>query len=162
MLLSYIHILLQFFWLNAHPIHVAVSEMNYNTQQRTLEMSHKFFYDDLETTINKSYNVKLKLNTPQELPNADDYIHKYISTSFIVRQQGKVLPMTYVGREYEQDAVWVYYEITNAPITTNLLITNQLLMESFDDQSNLLHFQKQDYKKSLRFTLQDRVLELAY
>jgi hypothetical protein len=162
MLLSYIHILLQFFWLNAHPMHIAVSELNYNTQQRTLEVSHKIFYDDLESTINKRYNVKLNLNTPQELPNADDYIHKYISTSFIVRQQGKVLPMTYVGREYEQDAVWVYYEITNAPITANLLITNQLLMESFDDQSNLLHFQKQDYKKSLRFTLQDRVLELVY
>jgi hypothetical protein len=162
MLLSYIHVLLQLFWLTTHPIHIAVCELNYNKQQRSLEISHKIFYDDLETTINKRYDVKLNLNTPKELPNADEYIHKYITTSFIIRQQGKILPMTYVGKEYEQDAVWVYYEIINTPSTANLLITNQLLMDEFDDQSNLLHFQQQDYKKSLRFTLQDRVLELVY
>ncbi len=41
--------------------------------------------DDIETALNKDYNIDLQLTTKKELKNNDVYFEKYLKKNFILR-----------------------------------------------------------------------------
>ncbi len=146
-----------------HPMHLAVTEMNYNPTTQTFEISHKIFFDDLEKTISEATKQKLLLNTPQENPKTDSYIQKYLQINFQVFCNQKPQSITFVGKEYENDAVWVYCEIANVPASLQYLeIKNTILLATFDDQINFLHFKKGTFSKSWRFTIDNTVQQWEF
>jgi hypothetical protein len=142
----------------AHPMHLAVTEMNFNGATQSFEISHKIFYDDLEEAIFRQTKQKLQLNTPTEHPLAEKYIQTYLLNNFAVHCNQRKQTLSYVGREYENDAIWLHYEVSNVRNLQYLEIKNSLLLDTFDDQVNFLHFKKADFAKSWRFTL-DQTLQ---
>jgi len=144
-----------------HPIHLAVTEINV-TKTRSLEISHKIFYDDLESTIARLYKVKLALNTPKQHPKTDEYLQRYLAEHFKMVCNGQVQPLTYVGHEFEEEAIWIYYESPSIAATGELHVTDRLLMEFHNDQNNFMHFQQGDTRKSLRFNYDNQLQSLEY
>ena len=53
--------------------------------------------------------------------------------------------------EVEMDATWCYMEISNLPTISKLEIGNQILLECFEDQSNLVHVNCKNATQSLYF-----------
>src|ERR1041384_8156798 len=47
--------------LALRPFHIAVTEVNYNIKEKSLEISCKFFADDFEQTIEKNYKTSLDI-----------------------------------------------------------------------------------------------------
>ena len=150
-----------------HPIHIAVSEIEYKEDQKTLQITHKIFIDNLENHIekmnkDKGENVVLKLNTKWENPEANTIIAKYLEGLFKIKVNGKELPATFLGKEYETDAVWIYREITGIKNLKTIEITDNILMDYYEDQDNLLHFSSGSFKKSLRFNKGSREGKISF
>jgi hypothetical protein len=143
---------------STHPMHLCVTEMNFNQAGKALEISHKIFYDDLEEAIFASTKQKLALHTPQENPKSAEYIQNYLRTKFEVTCNQKKQTINFVGSEYENSAIWVHYEIVNVGNLQTLEIKNTILLDLFDDQNNFLHFKKGEFRKSWRFNL-DNVIQ---
>lgn len=141
-----------------HDMHLCVTEMNFNQAGKTLEVSHKIFYDDLEKAIFASTKQKLGLQTAQENPKSEEYIQNYLRTKFEVTCNQRKQTINFVGSEYENDAIWVHYEIVNVGNLQTLEIKNTILLDIFDDQNNFLHFKKGEFRKSWRFNL-DNVIQ---
>ena len=55
-------------------------------------------------------------------------------------------------REIELDAVWCYVQVSQIPKFTQLLVHNRMLMETFEDQTNLVHMKANGKMKSLFLT----------
>lgn len=145
-----------FMQANAHPIHIAVSEVQYAEDIHALQVMHKIFIDDFEDHIERieaeqGNTVDLKLATKKELPEADDYIKKYIVNHFQIYADGKQYFGNYLGKEYETDAVWIYIEIEDVPRPKQVKIKNTILVDFHSDQSNFIHFNIANQKKSLRY-----------
>lgn len=139
-----------------HPIHISISEVNYSEKDKSLQIMHKIFVDDLEDHIEEiqkaaGKEVQLRLNTPKELSDSDLYIQKYIRDYFIIKVDGKVYSGSYLGKEYETDAVWIYVEIPKLKRPKTIDISDLVLMDFHLDQQNFVHFKIADQKKSLRF-----------
>jgi len=121
-----------------------------------LQIMHKIFYDDLEEHIereekNAGREVNLQLGSEKEHPKADDYIRKYVQRHFTLIANGKTYSGTYLGKEYETDALWIYLEVEKVKRPQQLDIGNTFLIPFHEDQHNFVHFNIAGQKKSLRF-----------
>ncbi len=140
------------FAFSNHAIHLGVTEINVNASSNVLEISHKFFYDDLQSSIERQYKINLHLNTNKENPKAAEYIQRYLSDRFVISCNGERQTTKYVGYEYEEEAIWIYYETPKIQQKGVLQFTNRILFDLYTDQSNFLHFTTTNNRKSIRFT----------
>lgn len=143
-------------FISFHPIHIAISEVNYSEEEQSLQIMHKIFMDDLEKHIQQSEKyagkaIELRLNTPKEIANVDDYLKKYALKHFVIKIDGKAYTGNYLGKEYETDAVWIYIEIPKIKRPKQLDINDSFLIDFHDDQQNFVHCTIASQKKSLRF-----------
>jgi hypothetical protein len=135
---------------------VAVSEINFNTKNHSLEMTHKIFVNDLEKQIEKTARqqgkpVELHLNSVKENPAAARYFQAYIEKHFVIQVNGKSLKMNYIGSEYETDAIWIYTEIKEVKNIKTLEIQNTILLDFYEDQTNFVHIKAGNVRQSLKF-----------
>ncbi|TKC13037.1 hypothetical protein FA048_05310 [Pedobacter polaris] len=133
-----------------HPLHVSTTEINFNSKEKSLEISCRIFTDDFENVLTKSYNVKTDLNKPSMQKAMDELIKKYLTAHLQYNVNGKTVNATYVGFEKDQEATNVYLEIGNITSLQKLSINNTILYDLFDDQMNILHVEKGGIRKSVR------------
>lgn len=139
-----------------HPIHVTLTNVDYNAKTHSLEISCKIFMDDFEAIVNRINNVTLRLGTEKEHKDANTYIFSYLKQHLKMSVNGKVLNgIQFLGKELEVEAVWMYIEI---PLTgtingtvQSIHISNTLLLDLYDDQSNLMNLQILGKRRSALF-----------
>ncbi|WP_339715665.1 DUF6702 family protein [uncultured Kriegella sp.] len=134
----------------AHKFYISVTNVGYSETDDALQITTRIFIDDFEDLLQKRYGFKAKLDTDKELELTDEYIEKYLSTKFVVTINGEVKKFDFLGKEYEDDIMICYLEITNIdfPSIKTIALTNEILMDLFDDQKNLVHFKIKGKKTS--------------
>jgi len=122
-----------------HPFHVSICMIDHNPQTQHLEISHKIFVEDLELMFKDMGKGKLWLGEDKENGEADALIEAYLRNHFAVQVNGQNAPWQWVGREIEQDVLWVYLETEKVPQPQKITVRYTVLTETFNDQSNLIH-----------------------
>lgn len=125
-----------------HPFHVGITEMSYDAKSHTLQISQRLFSDDLENGISSASGQAFDILEASQAER-DSLVLDYLRHRFYVRQKGKRLPLRYLGSEFEEEALWIYFDI---PVddTRHLTLHNTLLFNEFDDQQNLVHITTDD------------------
>ncbi|WP_240625494.1 DUF6702 family protein [Spirosoma pollinicola] len=135
--------------MSAHDFHASVTQMQYDPKERTFEISIRIFTDDFEKALAEATKSKVNLNGPGK---NDQLIEKYVQAHFsYANAQKQAKPIKYIGYEVETDAHWIYLEMPyNEPFKGGSLKQN-VLMEMFDDQVNMVNVQYQGHKKTFVF-----------
>lgn len=139
------------FLIFLHPIHLSVSEINYNEKDKALQITSRIFLDDLELSIrNQRKHPDLDLLEPGPGLTTEQLISEYVIKRFSVKLDGKVQKLNFLGFEREDPAVICYIEIENVKKFKTIEVKNEIIMETHDDQSNLIHVTYKGPVKSLR------------
>jgi hypothetical protein len=133
-----------------HPFHVSVVEINHNAADKTLEITCKLFTDDFENVLKKNYSTKVDLINPPDKKAMDTLVKKYILSHFSITADGRLQSLTYLGFEREEDAVYGYLQAENLAAIKKVEITNKLMHDLFDDQTNIMHVIVNGERKSTR------------
>jgi hypothetical protein len=133
-----------------HPFHVAVTELIYKEETKTVQVMHKIFVDDFEQTLNKRFDVYLDILAEKDTKSIDSLVEVYINERFSVKIDGKEEELVYLGSELEDNVIWCYQEIYKVKKPKTFEVENTIMFESFDDQSNLIHTTVKGELKSLR------------
>ncbi len=143
----------------AHEYHVSVTQMQYNSTAKTLEVSIRIFTDDLERGLSQANNMRRFVIKDND-QNAS-YVESYIKTHFAIKDaKQQVAKINYLGKEEEADATWIYLEIPlNQPIEGSTLLNN-ILLEVFSDQVNMTNLKLKSQKKTYLFKKGQTTLEL--
>lgn len=145
--------LLYSFYLLFHPIHLSVSEINYSEKDKALQITSRIFLDDLELSIRNELNQpELDLLQPGSGHTSEQLIAEYVVKRLSVKLDGKVQKLNFLGFEREDPAVICYIEIENIKKFKTMEVKNEVIMETHDDQSNLVHVTYKEPVKSLRLT----------
>lgn len=145
---------------NLHDFHTSLTELQYNPKEKSYEVSIRMFTDDLENTLTK-FNGGKKVFIGGKNDNADEVIKRYIPQHFAVyTAQKQKKAMNILGKEIEGDATWVYVEIPDAQGVLGGILQNDLLVEMFDDQTNLVNFFYQNQKKTFLFNSKVKSTEI--
>ncbi len=135
--------------LTLHDFHASVTQMQYNPKEKSFEISMRIFTDDFEKALSAASGSKVKLDANDK---NDPLIEKYILSHFTyVNPQKQPKPVKYVGHEIEADANWLYLEMPYTEPFRGGLLKQNVLMELFDDQVNMVNIQYQGQKKTFVF-----------
>ncbi len=138
----------------AHPFYISVCQVDHNPDTAALEMSFRIFMDDLELALETMGTERLHLGTEREAEKADLYIGRYLARHVVIEINGRRVSSAFLGKEVDPDAMWCYMEVENIPVLESMTMSNTLLLETFEDQVNLVHVNANGQKKSLVFNQQ--------
>lgn len=141
------------FLLWFHPIHLSITEIEHNEKSKALQMTMRIFIDDLELSIRKKINdEELDLLEPGKGRTTDELVKAYLADVVKVKVDKKIGKQNYIGHEIEGPAMICYVEIENIKKFTTIEVTNKIILETHDDQSNLVNVNFKGKVKSLRLT----------
>lgn len=135
-----------------HDFHTSLTQMHFDPKSQTVEVSIRLFTDDLETALTRENGEKKVRFESADKPN--QLLEKYVRRHFLVADsQRKQRAYTYLGYEPEGDAQWVYLEMpaAGAEPFKNIVIKQDILMDLFGDQVNLVNIQYHQQKKTVVF-----------
>ena len=130
-----------------HKYYVSTSLFNFS-EDSSLQITLRIFKDDLSNAISDTYlDQKIDdLNLIDELYFKQ--VDKYINSKISILIDDKKFEMDYLGLETKNDMYVCYLEIENLPIYSNMVISNKILFEIFDDQQNIIHVKRNDKRQS--------------
>jgi len=136
-----------------HPIHLSITEIDFNEKSKALQLTSRIFIDDLELSIrNKISDEELDLLEPGKGRTTDELVKAYLAEVVKVKVDKKFARMNYLGHEIEGPALICYIEIENVKKFSTIEVTNKVILETHDDQSNLVNVNYKGKVKSLRLT----------
>ncbi|MBS1680792.1 MAG: hypothetical protein JST48_03695 [Bacteroidetes bacterium] len=141
------------FWPLMHPIHISVTEINYNEKSKSLQIISRIFIDELELGVRaQQKNKDLDLLEPPTGLTTKELIKNYFEAHFRIKIDGKLVKMNYLGYEKEDISIVSYIEIENIKKLKTMEVFNDAITEIRDDQSNLVHVTYKSPVKSTRLT----------
>lgn len=134
--------------------------MTYNAKDQSWEISIRLFQDDLEQTVSSVSGKKFRLIPGDEASEKglEGYVRKHFG--FRVGKQFST-PYRWLGTEQQQDAIWVYLEIPTTADLIGTYLENSLLLDEFEDQTNLVSWSFQGSKKSYLFRKSQEIQQLS-
>jgi hypothetical protein len=123
----------------AHPFFISLTEVRYNAGSKKMELAQKIFWDDLEVALSKEAGVTVDFLKPKDKAKLESQVKAYLLKHTQVWVNGKLVPLTYVGYEVEDDAAWFYLESTATNLPKTVEVQNTLLLRDFDGQQNIVH-----------------------
>lgn len=146
--------------LRSHDFHTSITRMDYNAKDRAFEISVRVFTDDFEKALSKDNNGQkiVVANNDKNDPLVEKYIRKHFA---LVTAQKQKKAYTYVGKEQEADATWIYIEVPAQEAVSGLSLQNTIMHDLFDDQINLVNLNYQGQKKSYIFKKDESTLPLG-
>jgi hypothetical protein len=146
-----------------HPLHVSVTEIEFDEKDKALEIMMRVFIDDLELTLrNDLKQPELDILQPNNGMTIDQMVRGYLKDRFKISLDNKVQKVNYLGHEREGDAFIFYIEVSNIKGWKTIQILNSIITETHDDQSNLVHVTVRDKVRSLRLTRDTPVDKLTF
>jgi len=134
--------------LPAHDFHLSLTEIDHNVESKSLEISVKLFTDDLSVTLQKNGAPKLEIGTDREPPQVNELIENYLRRNLKFIVNGKPMEFRYLGKQMELDATWCFLEVKNVSKVHTMEISNALLLDSFEDETNMVNLDISGRKKS--------------
>lgn len=118
-------------------------------EEKALQISLQLFIDDLELALANKGSEKLGICTTQEVAEAEDLIYSYIKDHLFLNVDGISLDLVWVGKEVSDDlaGIWCYLEVYSSEAHKSIDVRNDLLVETFSDQRNIV---KLVYKPDLK------------
>jgi len=152
--LGFIILLIPLFAFTMHKYYVSSTKIEYKKENKTLQITMRIFIDDLQETINNTYQNNFELGVPNEPEELDSLINDYTSRKFelIVDEDKKTF--SFLGKEYNNDEIYLYFEISNIKTINSIEVKNEMLMEMFPDQKNVIKLYINNIKKTFLLTNQ--------
>lgn len=138
-----------------HPIYVSVAEIDYNSKEKTLEISCKLFTDDFEKALRAEYKTHVDLINPTNKAAMDKLVNDYVQKHFTISLDGKPVILKYLGYEQVEEGIYSYYEAANISQPKNVAIFNNLLYAYHEQQMGLMHVTINGARKSTKLNNPD-------
>uniref|UniRef100_UPI00404B9CC1 DUF6702 family protein n=2 Tax=Gelidibacter sp. TaxID=2018083 RepID=UPI00404B9CC1 len=145
--------------LTMHKFYVSVTQVEFVKEQQSVQIISRIFIDDLELALQNRYDKNIKLIEEKESENVDAFIEKYFNQKLKIYLNSKESAYKFLGKKYENDILYFYFEIENVKDVKQFQITNQILFDALPDQQNIVKIKaKSEHKNYILTTDNDKAL----
>lgn len=142
----------------AHTYHTSLTRMDYNPEDKTIEISIQLFIHDTAPMLERRLKKRVDIEKTAEV---DGEIFKYLEENFVLQnKKGEKMRLKWVGKEFENDVVYVYLEVPFGEETSGAKLQNTLFFESFPQQTNMVIARFGEKKIDLLYKAGDKFKEL--
>lgn len=148
--------------LYEHPYFVSITEVHINTQKKTFEISCSMFTEDLESAIKSLYVTNTDLQKELGAKEVLDVIYKYINARLEVAFDGQKQVYTLVGCENQEESTWCYLEGSCSSLNGKVSISNSLLFDFLEGQTNMVHVYWNEERQSAKLNNPKKLVEFSF
>ena len=136
-------------FINAkHPFYLSVVDILYKPQEHSLQLSVKMFTNDLEDALKQTSRKKIDILNPKNKTEIDSILFHYIKNRLSIHLDSKKQELRYLGYEKEEGTIWTYLEVTKVKQPHKINVDSKLLYDFLPQQSNIIHIEINEIKKS--------------
>ena len=106
-------VLLSSFAAKDHETYLSVTEIEYNKEQKSLQIISRVFIDDLEDVLSKRYQQEVSLSYKKDLKLNKDLIEKYINKKLSIAINDESQKLKLLGSKFDADQIVLFIECTN-------------------------------------------------
>ena len=132
---------------NDHKFYVSTTSIVYKEQRQTFEITSQMFIDDMETLLRLD-NKYIKMLPDSNIKLIDELIESSLRTYFQIEINKKNIDFDFVGREYKNDIIQCYIEVTIPDNSKKITLRNRMFFNLFKEQQNIIHFKNQQKRES--------------
>lgn len=123
-----------------HPLHITYTSIEINGENDSISLSHKFFTDDFSLLFYHLFEKQVEPKMNQEFSAPElNLIKTYLSYRFILTSGTDTIPLTFRRKDQDDESLWLYFK---GKLPDNglksLSVQNQLLLDLYEDQTNLV------------------------
>jgi len=136
-----------------HPVHVSVTNIEYNIVEKKIEIATKVFSADLALALN-NYS-KNKFPIERTITERDKkWVERYLKSKIEIFINKKNVTKNLKISQMKTDDIylWIYYEIQEKSEIQHVKIRNTLFLDLFSDQSNLVISSFNKKENAYKFT----------
>lgn len=123
--------------LNAHRFHSSLTRIDYDAENKNVEITIQLIAHDVAEVFERRHGKALDMEKSEEF---DAALKKYLAEHFVVRTASNAenLEMKWVGKEFDNDRLYVYMEIPSEKSPENFEIKNTIFFETYEKQTNII------------------------
>ena len=140
-----IHLFLSFLLL-VHPIYISSTNVIINDDK--LEIKIKLFRDDLEDGLRNFHGFSISIDSPNKIEKNQNLINEYINDKLTLIVNNEKINFFIMDYSIINDVLEIYFIQNFTKKTKDIRIVNQLLIEIYSEQSNIMFlniFEKKYY-----------------
>ena len=113
------------------------------------------------TKLNSGHIAEvLKINPNTTAFEAE--VKRYVNDHFDVYVNGQNKALTFTGSQVNGESVWIYFEANGVSDISSLKIKNNLLLEAYPKQLNLVNIAYKGFQKNMTFMRGKEVNEVSF
>jgi len=144
-----------------HPVHVSVTNMDFDPESGRINVSIKMFSDDFEDLIYRKYGIQMRITSQEDPGGKVEAVNRYIAGALHCSINGdEPVVLEYLESRLNEEAIWLYYIYDHKGRIRKMKVNNMLMLEKFEDQTNLLIISYNDRQNGYR--LNNKNTELSF
>lgn len=144
-----IHLFFSFLFL-VHPIYISSTNVVINDDK--LEVKVKLFRDDLEDGLRDFHGFSISIDSPIKIEKNQNLINEYINDKLTLIVNDEKINFFIMDYSLINDVLEIYFVQNFTKKTKDIRIVNQLLIEIYSEQSNIMFLNIFEKKYYYNFT----------
>ena len=145
-----------------HPFFVSVTEVHIHSKEKTFDVSCSMFTEDLESAIKSIYITNTNLQKELGAREVLDLIYKYVVSHLEISVGKEKQTFTLVGCENIEESTWCYLEGNLSSDIKQVNISDSLLFDFLDEQTNMVHVYWDEERKSSKLGNPTKLAEFSF
>ena len=145
-----------------HDYYLSTTKVRWVPQKQQLQLTSRFFLEDIEALMQEQVDAKIQFAPDTNKEAIDVFVEEFYRMNIAVKLDGTQQPLTYLGREYQDDLLVVYAELNpTVKDVQSIEIDAQFLTEFLPTQQNIFHLSSPVSKKSFLLSKEKTSLRFA-
>jgi len=122
-----------------HPIHVSMTNVEWNETTQKFEIIIKLYTDDFERMIEMESNTNISFANLKSLTEEQiEVINKYLNKNLQIQLNNHLVEFSAMQNwKTNGESVWFEYQVSYIRKIKKVLVQNKLMTGLYDDQTNL-------------------------
>ena len=141
-----------------HEYYVSITEVVYVSEKQQLQLTTRVFTDDMEAYFNSQTNENIQLSPDHNPILIDALVERFFQNNFKVFFDNNKLEISYLGRQYQEDQMLIFAEVTELSPPTSYKIQNTILIPFRTKQQNIVRVKNNITQKSFLMNASKTIL----
>jgi hypothetical protein len=141
---------------------VSSTEIHIHPESKSFDISCSMFTEDLESALKSIYANKSDIKKDIGARELLDIIFKYIEAHFELKIGGEKQSYTLIGCENQEESTWCYLEGKFTVESKTVAVTNSLLFDFLEAQTNMVHVHWGEERKSTKLNNPNKTAEFVF
>ena len=141
-----------------HDYYVSITEVVSVSEKQQLQLTTRVFTDDMEAYFNSQTNATILLSPDHNSILIDTLVERFFHNNFKVFFDDNELEINYLGRQYQEDQMLIFTEVTELRPPISYEIQNTILIPFRTKQQNIVRVKNNVAQKSFLMNASKTIL----